>query len=131
MTRNISDDPQFTDGSFWFHVYIVYHCVMTKLPEGFVSYESIYRLVVHDECKLSNLEAESFPLSSVALVTLCCFRSCIHQAGHIPSLVSSDFSGLFVSRANVERAFLKLRVANGKKRTSLGMCACIYYNNEV
>ena len=59
VSRNISDDLNFMDeSSFWFRVQIVNPCVKVELPEGFVPYESIYRLVLRDERKLSDLESE-------------------------------------------------------------------------
>lgn len=59
VSRNISDDLDFMDeSSFWFRVQIVNPCIKVELPEGFVPYESIYRLVLRDERKLSDLESE-------------------------------------------------------------------------
>uniref|UniRef100_A0A6B0UUG9 HAT C-terminal dimerisation domain-containing protein n=1 Tax=Ixodes ricinus TaxID=34613 RepID=A0A6B0UUG9_IXORI len=127
------------ESSFRFRVQIVNPCIKVELPEGFVPYESIYRLVLRDERKLSDLDSEFLCYRQYAVTST--VDPVLFWKLHLPdwpllSQASLDILGFPVSSANVERAFSKLRVVNRKERAamtdaSLSKYACIYYNNQV
>uniref|UniRef100_A0A0K8RJG4 Putative hat family dimerization domain protein n=1 Tax=Ixodes ricinus TaxID=34613 RepID=A0A0K8RJG4_IXORI len=101
------------ESSFWFRVHIFNPCIKVELPEGFVPYESIYRLVLREERKLSDLEPEFLCYRHYAVTST--VDPVLLWKPRLPdwpllSQASLDILGFPVSIANVERAFSKLRV---------------------
>lgn len=101
---------------------IVNPCNKMELPEEFVPYENIYKLVMHDECKLSDLEAEflhyrQYAISAVVDPVL--FWKLHSPDWSVLSQASLDILRLPVSSANVEHAFSKLSLINRKKQAGM------------